>query len=47
MVVNNGEIEQMFEEPGKVGNCPDDPYTVSDPETVLNYLKTYGGKNNE
>lgn len=47
MVVNNGEIEQMFEEPGKVGNCPDDPYTVSNPETVLNYLKTYGGKNDE
>ena len=39
MVVNDGEIEQLFEEPGKVGNCPVDPYEVSDPETMLNYLK--------
>ena len=41
MVVNDGEVEQLFEEPGKVGNCPVDPYEVSDPDTVLNYLKTY------
>ena len=41
MVVDDGEIEQMFEEPGKVGNCPVDPYEVSNPETVLKYLKTY------
>jgi peroxiredoxin len=47
MVVNNGEIEQLFEEPGKVNNCPDDPYQVSSPETVLKYLKTYGGALNE
>ena len=40
MVVNDGEIEMLFEEPGKVGNCPVDPYEVSDPETVLNYLKS-------
>lgn len=44
MVVNDGEIEQLFEEPGKVGNCPDDPYEVSDPQTVLEYLKTYARK---
>ena len=44
MVVNDGEIEQMFEEPGKVGNCPIDPYEVSDPDTVLEYLKTYARK---
>jgi peroxiredoxin len=44
MVVNDGEIEQMFEEPGKVGNCPSDPYEVSDPDTVLNYLKSYAKK---
>ena len=40
MVVNDGEIEQLFEEPGKVGNCPVDPYEVSNPETVLAYLKS-------
>lgn len=39
MVVNDGMIEKMFEEPGKIGNCPIDPYEVSDPVTVLNYLK--------
>ena len=39
MVVTNGEVEKLFEEPGKVGNCPVDPYEVSDPETMLNYLK--------
>ena len=44
MVVNDGEIEQLFEEPGKVGNCPVDPYEVSDPDTVLNYLKSYARK---
>ena len=45
MVVNDGEIEQLFEEPGKVGNCPVDPYEVSDPDTVLQYLKSYAAKN--
>ena len=45
MVVNDGEIEQLFEEPGKVGNCPVDPYEVSDPNTVLDYLKSYASKN--
>ena len=45
MVVNDGEIEQLFEEPGKVGNCPGDPYEVSDPDTVLQYLKSYAAKN--
>lgn len=39
MVVNNGEIEIMFEEPGKVGNCPIDPYERSNPETVLKWLE--------
>lgn len=40
MVVNDGEIEMTFEEPGKVGNCPIDPYEVSDPDTVLGWLHT-------
>jgi peroxiredoxin len=40
MVVNDGEIEQLFEEPGKVGNCPVDPYEMSDPDTVLGWLHT-------
>lgn len=39
MVVKDGEIEMLFEEPGKIGNCPIDPYEVSDPDTVLAYLR--------
>jgi peroxiredoxin len=46
MVVNDGEIEQLFEEPGKVGNCPVDPYEVSDPDTMLTYLKNNYSKEN-
>ena len=39
MVVNNCEIEKIFEEEGKIGNCSDDPYDLSHPHTVLGYLK--------
>jgi peroxiredoxin len=39
MIVNDGEIEIMFEEPGKIGNCPIDPYEMSNPDTVLTWLK--------
>jgi peroxiredoxin len=40
MVVDNGEIEMTMVEEGRMGNCPSDPYMVSDPSTVLKYLKT-------
>ena len=40
MLVENTIIKKVFEEPGKVGNCLSDPYEVSDPETMLSYLKT-------
>ena len=40
MVVKDGVIEQVFEEPGKVGNCPVDPYEMSDPDTVLGWIRT-------
>jgi len=40
MVVDNGEIEMTMVEDGRMGNCPSDPYLVSDPSTVLKYLKT-------
>ena len=40
MIVNDGEIEVMFEEPGKIGNCSNDPYEMSDPETVIGWLNT-------
>ena len=38
-VIKNGVVEQWFEEPGKSDNHPDDPYGVSSPETVLEYLQ--------
>ena len=40
MVVNDGKIEKMFTEPGFSDNCPDDPFEVSDADTMLAYLKS-------
>lgn len=39
MYVEDGEIKKMFIEPGFSDNCPDDPFEVSDAETMLAYLK--------
>ena len=39
MVVNNGVIEQWFEEPGRRDNADDDPYGITSPESVLAYLE--------
>ena len=38
MVVNDGVIEKMFYEDGKVDNCEDDPFECSDVNTMLEYL---------
>ncbi len=40
MVVDDGEIEKMFVEPGFSDNCPTDPFEVSDADTMLEYLKS-------
>jgi peroxiredoxin (alkyl hydroperoxide reductase subunit C) len=40
MYVDNGEIKKMFIEPGFMDNCPDDPFEVSDCDTMLDYLKS-------
>lgn len=37
--VEDGEIKKMFIEPGFSHDCPDDPFEVSDAQTILNYLK--------
>ena len=37
-IVDNGVVEAWFEEPGLVDNCPEDPYGVSSPETLKDYL---------
>ena len=39
MYVENGEIKQLFSEPGFEDNCPTDPFEVSDADTMLNYIK--------
>ena len=39
-VVDDGVVEAWFEEPGCEDNCGSDPYGVSSPETVLDYLKS-------
>ncbi|MBO6947870.1 MAG: peroxiredoxin [Rhodospirillales bacterium] len=40
MVVDDGQIEQMFVEPDYGDNCPTDPFEVSDADTMLKYLKS-------
>lgn len=41
MFVENGEIKKVFSEPGFSDNFVNDPFEVSDAETMLGYLKTY------
>ena len=43
MIVNDGNIEQMFVEPGKKDDSAEDPYGMSSPENVLKYLKSFKG----
>ncbi|MEG6508478.1 peroxiredoxin [Methyloligella sp. 2.7D] len=38
-IVNDGVIEAWFEEPGLGDNHPEDPYGVSSPETLTEYLE--------
>jgi peroxiredoxin len=39
MLVDNKSIIKLFSEPGQVDNCPDDPYSVSDVDIMLDSLK--------
>lgn len=39
MYVEDGEIRQMFREPGLEDNCPADPLRVSDADTMLEWLR--------
>ncbi len=39
MYVEDGVIKKMFIEPGFSDNCPDDPFEVSDADTMLDYLR--------
>ena len=38
-IVDNGVVEAWFEEPGRDDNHPEDPYGVSSPENLLEYLQ--------
>lgn len=39
MVIENGVVEQMFVEPNSRDNAEDDPFFVSDAQTMLEYLR--------
>ena len=39
MIINNGIIEKMFIEKGLENNCVDDPFEISDANTMIKYLK--------
>lgn len=40
MLVDDKRIIQMFVEPHLSDNCPNDPFEVSDAQTMLNFLKS-------
>jgi peroxiredoxin len=40
MVINNGEVETVFVEPGIQDNADQDPFVISDVHTMIEYLKS-------
>lgn len=40
MLVDDGKIVKLYEEPGKEDNCPEDPFVCSDVNTMIDYLKS-------
>ena len=39
MLVEDGAIRKIFSEPGRMDDCPDDPFEVSDADTMLAYVR--------
>lgn len=39
-LINDGEVEKLFSEPGFCDNAGDDPFEVSDAQTMIDYLKS-------
>ena len=39
MVINDGVVEKILEEPGKQDDCPTDPYENTKPQDILKELK--------
>ena len=44
MIVNDGNIEAMFVEPGKTDDTAEDPYHESSHESVMKFLKVFEGE---
>ena len=38
-IIEEGVITKMFEEPGKVDDAEEDPYEVSYPENIINWIR--------
>jgi len=38
-VIEDGEVKNVFAEPGFEDDCPIDPFEVSDADTMLAYLR--------
>lgn len=38
-IVDDGKVVAWFEEPGRVDNCPEDPYGESAPEKIMSWLE--------
>lgn len=41
LYAEDGEVRQLFREPGFEDNCPSDPFQVSDADTMVNWLRDY------
>ena len=41
MVIADGVVEYLFAEPGMADNVDEDPFVVSDADTMLHYLRQY------
>ena len=37
-LINDGVVEMFWEEPGRMDNCPDDPYGETSPENILSTI---------
>ena len=43
MVIDDGLVEWLVEEPGKSDNCQEDPFVETTPEKVYEYLCSTDG----
>lgn len=39
MIINNGQIQKIFAEPGISNNCEEDPYGETSPEKIIEWLQ--------